>query len=187
MLTTSDRYTAIGIDSGYTNTGIAVVNAADMVMTSYVVTPPKGDNIQSRIDFIVGHITLAMHLHKPVVMGIEVYTAPSVRTRAMSAKDIAWHNWLIGACLMLPNLAYMDCPIFPLEAKLWQHELTGVSMTEAIGGKKNIELAVSKRTGYDFTKNSGGHKSDAAGIALIAMDHWILSHGAKDEHAIDTI
>lgn len=165
---------ALGIDSGYANTGIGVVNIDDRLLLTDVHSFPRCDDIQARITHLTDVLTSYVRQYQPVVIGLETYTAPSVRTRAMSSQAVAWHNWLIGACLLLPRLADSQASVRCLEAKYWQHALTGVPMNVAIGGKDAIERVVEMRTGHAFKKNSGGHKSDACGIALVALDEWQL-------------
>jgi len=167
---------ALGIDSGYTNTGVAVVNTNDFVLMTKVITPPKAASIEAKVGSIIEYLRALIVQYEPVVIGLETYTAPSFRTRAMSAKDVAWHNWLIGACLMLPALAVSPAPVHLLEAKYWQHTLTGIPSNQAIGGKETIERTVEMRTGHVFQRNSGGHCSDACGIALVALDAWQEAH-----------
>jgi len=168
MLNTRNVPCALGIDSGYANTGVAIVTTEDFVLMTDHLVPPRDRDIQGRITWLCEKMHALMQQYEPVVIGLETYTAPSMRTRAMSAQAVAWHNWLIGALIRLPGEVRL------LEAKYWQHTLTGIQMAKAIGGKDTIQQYVEMRTGYVFTKNSGGHKSDAAGIALVALDEWQL-------------
>lgn len=180
-LVSRPKVCALGVDSGTANTGIGIVTGDDYVLHADVLHPPHGIGIVERIHWFYDHLAALVRQYMPAVIGIEVYTAPSIKVRAITAESVARHHWLIGACMMLDILAVGPHPeIVLLEATDWMHQLTGIPANRTIGGKEIIEATVECRTGYIFEKNSGFHRSDAVGLALVALDNWQMTRYAQE-------
>ena len=172
---------AMGLDTGTTNTGIAIVTDRDVVLYVDVLSPPAGLEITAKLWWFHRALKSFVLQYEPIVIGIETYCAPTVKVRAMSSKAIAQHNWLIGVCATLAHATSPGPVISLLEATDWQHAITGIPVRLPIGGKGIIQEAVERRTGFTFTKNSGFHRSDAAGLALVSLDNFTMVEYAKHE------
>ena len=173
----SAQICAMGLDTGYAHTGVALVTDRDTVLYTAVIQPEKTLEITAKILEITRQIEMLVAWYHPVVIGIEIYTAPNIKVRAMNARHIAYHQFLIGACFHLGATLDPAPGLALLEAVEWMRQLTGLRNNQPIG-KEAIALAVTRRTGYVFTHNSGGHQSDAAGIALVALDNYTLNNRA---------
>lgn len=172
MLQSRPSACALGIDSGTHNTGVGIVNNADIVLYSTVLHPPLNSPILDRIFWLYDAVTLLMRQYTPVVVGIETYVAPSVKVRAQTAAAVAHHNWIIGSLVLLNRTNSPAAQVMLLEAKTWMHQLTGIPSQYSVGGKDIIEKTVYCRTGYAIANNTGYHRSDAVGIALVALDNY---------------
>jgi Holliday junction resolvasome RuvABC endonuclease subunit len=173
---TTNAICAMGLDTGMTHTGVAVVTDQDTVLHAAVLTPPAYREVIDKLRWLYWALREVLNQYEPLVIGIEVYTAPSPRVRATSARQVAEHNWLIGACTALGSGRLCPPGVLLLEATEWMHQLSGIPARLPIGNgvkatKDVIAQCVTQRTGYIFQHNSGGHRSDACGIALVALDN----------------
>jgi hypothetical protein len=168
--------TALGIDTGTAKTGVALVRADDTILFTTVLLPKNAWPSQDRIVWLYDKLAGLVQQHQPTLIAIEIYTPPSIKVRALSPRAWAEQNWLIGACMPLIRIVPQTSLLELLEAKDWQHQLTGIHKSAPIGGKMVLRRTVELRTGYRFTtpctEDEGGHDSDAAGIALVALDRW---------------
>lgn len=159
----------LGIDPGTLNLGVAVFEDTALLWADHLKPPPR-----HRQDPIVYWFTTLAQITRtfyPEHVAFEEYVWQGAQRTSHNSPQM-WE--LLGAIRILSTQIPFPT-IWGYAPELWKAELTG----NGHATKGEVSKTVEMRLGAPLVQSTGGHMSDAIGVAMVLHDHITFAQAAR--------